>query len=308
MEFLENAANEAQAMYNSIGEKMLFQTRDLVSITKNVVETKDFPAFLMMGSHIPNILRLTEVVSECDFQREFRKCVDRISYQLDGEKWYAITNHDRLPACQAYVGMHDDGLQVYEKGETSACNKKSGMFFLLLALSYNRRLRESLVGIVCAPNQFSMDCTGIRKKLVMFDDMSYTGFQASGTINQFHRADLSFVCPFIGTSAIEKLETTGANLVYSRVIKTYGEQMDARTRQLGLPHKVIYKMDAYPIWFHHKIADNISSFPEIYKHAVNQTVLPPYKNAEEYPNYLHLVDLVSRNFVFECNDETRQLS
>lgn len=48
------------------------------------------------------------------------------------------------------------------------------------------------------------------------------------------------------------------------------------------------------------MADNISSFPEIYKYSVEKEIVPPYKDVEAYPNY-SLVGVLSRDLVFECD-------
>lgn len=93
--------------------------------------------------------------------------------RLGGEEWYAVTNHGRIPVGRGYEGMEKDGHMYYEDGDSAQCN-------------------------VCTPTQFSMDCTGIDKKLVMFDDMSYTGIQAAHTLGQFKQGSVIFVCPYKG--------------------------------------------------------------------------------------------------------------
>ncbi|CAM9698072.1 unnamed protein product [Ectocarpus sp. 6 AP-2014] len=67
----------------------------------------------------------------------------------DGEKWYAVTNHSRFYPRGGYPGMEKDGHKFYEPGDTSQCNTKSGVFFLLLALHFGDKLLTSLEGIVC---------------------------------------------------------------------------------------------------------------------------------------------------------------
>ena len=58
-----------------------------------------------------------------------------------------------------------------------------------------------------------------------------------------------------------------------------------------------YKYDAYPIAFSHKIADNISSFPEVYEKIVKKKVSPPYKKSGKFSYYSYLINDVVKSYV-----------
>lgn len=304
MDLIRKASNEAFEMYSKV--PYLRKNKNLSEITKRVSETRDLRIFLCLGPHIEEILLRTQSISADTFLYNFKICVERMERALeDGEKWYAVTNHSRIAAGGGYPGMEKDGHRFYEPGDTSQCNTKSGMFFLLLALHFSNKLLTSLAGIVCTPEQFSMDCTNVDKKIVMFDDMSYTGVQASSTMRKFREGNLFFVCPYMGTGALEQFKGKGVELIYKVVVPKY-KDMGLYTT-VGMSRECRHKMEAYAIWFHHKIADNISSFPEIYKYSLEDEVVPPYKDSEKYPEYTRLTKELSDMFVFECTgfDEYR---
>lgn len=298
MELLRSAAEEARSLYESVANSDISIEGDLATITKRVADTEDLDMFLCMGPHIKDILRYTDVVSGIDFLRNFRRCVHKLEDRLGEEEWYAVTNHGAIPARRWETWMEEDGHKLYRAGDPTQCKDKSGMFFLLLALSYSDKLMASLRGIVCTPTQFSMDCSHVDKKLVMFDDMSYTGLQAGHTLGQFREGNVIFVCPYIGTAATVELRKV--DVISERTIRTLRERLYS-TDEGRMGSKCSYKLDAYPIWFHHKMADNISSFPEIYQSSIDKKIVPPYKNTSEFPNYSELVMKLSREFVFECN-------
>lgn len=129
--------------------------------------------------------------------------------------------------------MEKDGHKFYEAGDKTQCNEKSGIFFLLLALSYSNKLMSSLAGIVCTPTQFSMDCTGIDKKLVMFDDMSRAVQEGKRCVH----------VPVRRYAVVERFEKAQVHLIHQRVVKTYGERLSKFETLKGLD-------DAYPIGQH----------------------------------------------------------
>lgn len=297
MELVTKASEEARQMYQSVVKGKMSTTDDISKITKRVADSDDLEMFLCMGPHIQQILRWTSVVSGSEFLSAFKHTVTELEGKFAGEKWFAVTNHDGILPENAFDGMEEHGLKLHDPDDRTQCNKKSGFFFLLLALSLSESLTSTLAGIVCTPTQFQMDCSGIDTKIVMFDDMSYTGMQASATLKQFREGDVHFACPFIGSGAWEELTANKINVVYAEKIKTYGEMISDNQSM----DKCSYKLDAYPIWFHHKIADNISSFPEIYKYIVDDEIRPPYKDGKLFPKYAKLVDKLSKSFVFDCN-------
>lgn len=300
MELLRSAAEEARSMYQSVVNSYVPVERNLATITKRVADTEDLDMFLCMGPHVKGILRYTEVVDGVDFLRNFRLCVRKLEDRLGEEEWYAVTNHGGIPPGRWETWMEEDGHKLYKAGDTTQCKDKSGMFFLLLALSYSDKLMASLKGIVCTPTQFSMDCSDVDKKLVMFDDMSYTGLQAGYTLGQFRQGNVFFVCPYIGTAATAELQNV--QVISERTIRTLRERFYS-TDEGRMGSNCSYKLDAYPIWFYHKMADNISSFPEIYQYCIDKKIVPPYKNTSEFPNYSELVMKLSREFVFECKSK-----
>lgn len=307
MELLTKASKEARQMYQSVVDQNMSMTDDIRKITKRVAESDDLDMYLCMGPHIQQILNWTKVVSGKEFLTAFKHAVGELEGKFDGEKWFAVTNHDGILPQYAFEGMEKHGLKVHDPEDRTQCNKKSGFFFLLLALSLSEKLRSSLAGIVCTPTQFEMDCSGINTKVVMFDDMSYTGMQASATLRQFRGADVYFVCPYIGSGAWEELIGNKINVMYTEKVKTYGEMISNNGERGAMMDTCSYKMDAYPVWFYHKIADNVSSFPEVYKYVVEKDILPPYKDENLFPTYAKLVKKLSKSFVFDCNnvpDET----
>ena len=284
-------------MYESLVEEYIPMTTDVQEITRRVTGTPDLNMFLCMGPHLKKILERTRFVSASEFLEAFKDTVERLEESLVDSRWFAVTNHDGILPSNAFEGMEEHGLKIHDPDDMTQCNKKSGFFFLLLALSFSERLTNTLAGIVCAPTQFRMDCSHLRSKVVMFDDMSYTGMQASATLSQFHGADVYFACPFIGSSAWTELVEHEVNVIYNERIPTYAE-MDVGD---GMPSMCSYKMNAYPILFQHKIADNISSFPEIYKYTIDRKISPPYKDETLFPKYAEFVEKLSKKFVFACN-------
>lgn len=298
MDRLKRASGEARQMYESLVEEAIPITTDIAEITRRVARSRDLDMFLCMGPHVKQILKRTRFVSASEFLLAFKRTVESLEESLGGSRWFAVTNHDGMLPENAFEGMEEHGLKVHDPRDKTQCNKKSGFFFLLLALSFSERLTNTLAGIICAPTQFEMDCSHVRSKVVMFDDMSYTGMQASTTLGQFHGADVYFASPFIGSAAWLELVQKRINVVYDQKVPMYAE-MDVRE---SMSSRCLYKMNAYPTWFQHKIADNISSFPEIYKYTIEREIRPPYKNEALFPEYANLVESLSKNFVFDCNN------
>lgn len=298
-ELLRLACQEAQTMYGELKKEHFFLSSDIREITRKVVETDDFEMFLCMGPLVKTILRKTRLVDAYDFTSALRASVRKLERDLGTDGWYAITNHDAMSQ-ERIDGLGGGDYTVYDPDDNNLCNKKSGMFFLLLALSMSEQLSSSLLGILCTPTQFSMDCSGVGANVVMFDDMSYTGMQANLTLRRFRSATVYFVSPYIGTDALKLFEDSSIKILYEKEVRTLCQGLESYKGTLS-SDECKYKLDAYPIIFYHKIADNISSFPEIYKYAIQGEIKPPYKNASRYPMYFRMLERLSQTFVFNCN-------
>lgn len=100
---------------------------DVATVTKRVADTRDLEMFSCMGPHIQSTVTIFSAFPTL-YQRARGTAGWRGVIRRD--------KHSRIPAGGGYEGMEDDGHKCCEAGDSAQCNEKSGIFFLLLALSY----------------------------------------------------------------------------------------------------------------------------------------------------------------------------
>lgn len=62
---------------------------------------------------------------------------------------------------------------------------------------------------------------------------------------------------------MKELQDINVTVLYEEEILTYGERTTPAKRELGVVERHCgYKMDAYPIWFHHKLPTISRPYPK----------------------------------------------
>lgn len=125
--------------------------------------------------------------------------------------------------------------------------------------------------------------------VIFFDDALYTGLQMYNNIYQYlmkklGTAQIIVVAPYMGTQAIQKIGSiaTGkeskVHLFYAREMQPLHQTIPNALSELVEKH--IGRSWRYPYIFEHKIADDHSTYPEIYSGYVPQL---PKQEAKKNP-------------------------
>ena len=238
--------------------------------------------------------RNTRTVSVREFLEKFGNSVGEFQQKVlkNSPGWFAVINHDMIKA-EDYDESWMPGAKLVKYDETSMsqCAMKSGLYFFLLAAALHPSILDNLVGILCLPTQFKVPAKFSIYDYCVIDDMSYTGMQVVNTMQSISSDRKHLVCAFLGQGGSDVLKEAEINVFCQETIPKF--EMYEPSRKLTLD----YKYDAYPIAFSHKIADNISSFPEVYEKIVESKVTPPYKDAGQYSYYTYLVNDVVKSYV-----------
>lgn len=236
----------------------------------------------------------TKIVSVREFLEKFSKSVEDFERNVltNSPGWFAVINHDMIQE-QDYdeTWMPKQRILKYDAKDKSQCAMKSGLFFFLLAVRLRPSILNKLKGILCLPTQFQIPVELSEFDYCAMDDMSYTGLQVVNTMQSISSGKKHLVCAFIGQGASTMLHESKINVFTQQIIPTFETYEPSRKMTKD------YKYDAYPIVFSHKIADNISSFPEVYERIAMSRVMPPYKTQGKFSYYTYLINDVVKSYV-----------
>lgn len=283
-ELLKSSGKHSMQLYKNI---------ENIHIDWSNIYMKGISSDFLNNRFLQQLRMYTIEVSVDTFLYSFKLAVDRFYEhvkQTDG--FFTLINHDMIKE-EDYdeSWMPLENLVKYDKSLVSECTTKSGLFFFFLAIDLEPRLIDKLKGILCLPTQFSIPTEYSEYDYVVFDDMSYTGMQVKNTMQSVSSDKKHIVSAYIGSGAKEIFEQENINVFTNEIIKKFGEN-DVSRYMLDDN----YKYESYPIVFSHKIADNISSFPEVYEKLARK-IIPPYKKTGDHSYYTYLVNDVVKNLL-----------
>ena len=258
-------------LFEAAAQKALSMYEDLNDIVLDWSKLDDFSDI----NFLTILRRNTRTVPVKEFLAKFGKSVEQFQKKVltNSPGWFAVINHDMITAEEELHAM------------------KSGLYFFLLAAALQPSILANLVGILCLPPHFEVPAKFSDFDFCVFDDMTYTGMQVLDTMQAISSDRKHLVCAFLGQGGSDVLEQAGIEVICQETIPKF--EMYEPSRKLT----VDYKYDAYPIAFSHKIADKLSSFPEVYEKIVGSKITPPYRDVGKYSYYTYLVNDVVKSYV-----------
>jgi hypothetical protein len=111
------------------------------------------------------------------------------------------------------------------------------------------------------------------KDIIVCDDASYSGTQMAGTFYHFpsdskHTRTLHILCPFISQKAIDLINrreyiTKIFHNDENEIMIPFSEILEPEKHDIS--QSLFQNIERYPYYFDHRVADYLSSFPELYE-------------------------------------------
>lgn len=216
------------------------------------------------------------IESACDARH--RQLIEAVLKHTDYVTWdrYMTVMRKLLVDLEKEVGVNRWRICLLSNSNSDVKPEKSNLWICRLALRELERKKSSILNTLEQIIDMAADIEDsfVEEQMltVFFDDASYSGDQLSETIHDMYelgsKNNLAFV-PFMSTQAIAhfKHSENKTKLLYGEVMKTLKEKVnDEKFSQ-------VHVKDAkkIPTYFAFKVADHVSTFPDIYAGVINCT-------------------------------------